>query len=683
MDYDDDDNDDDSDRWSLSDSHSITTDSDWGNYRTRSESRSRSRSHSRRSTKRLKRRRRERYDSSDISDGGPGTSVESDGAASDSDIPLALRSDRRPLPRASGSSNPLARLDGPMTKMTAEIDSYLDKTMLRLEKTKQGMKKMEKVFKRFQTEMRELEKEMAIYRSQLTTSIHPPPQDTYSAGQSIVQHPRSRTNSTQSEVAAISESIRKEPIPPPPSLRPVPSTLRLKTEGLGYSVPSHGQGGLNSGVVMLKMSATPSRAVQLAFSGPRSAGYRRVMDKSSYQLPIASQPTMSVLALGKRSRHAGIFGRRRPGFMHLNPFSYQTPFEGIAASSSLDGTIQFWDINKQQLLLSVALKDNRAIPFAEALTWVREDAIAVVSHLKDGVDWPDPGAILTEDPGPLSPPESQTMVLTIYFGQDGKLKHRLLTFLDKPHIHWDFEAPDANGMNELRPAGLHQLHRLHSNSVNSLSYCHQSKILYSGGRDKRYIAFDMMHEKVVRQLMLGPIAHIVENPVDPRINLVTLMGTKDQYILMDERTPDSPVLTVGYPSDKTVSRLSAPTWHSEGGLVCAGAVNKGLINLWDVRWSGIGSDFSRRPGAGVVTGDVQFDNVVVGATKHPVFHSTLPAGYRRFGGKTMGGPSQILDVGGEIVMQACFHPNKNVLMVLNRDCSLTFMDYKIRSDLIQ
>jgi hypothetical protein len=152
----------------------------------------------------------------------------------------------------------------------------------------------------------------------------------------------------------------------------------------------------------------------------------------------------------------------------------------------------------------------------------------------------------------------------------------------------------------------------------------------------------------------------------------SLVTTTKQYLLMDERV-NKAVLTLGLDLDKRSSKLSVPSWHPEGGLLCTGSAEEGAINIWDVRWSWIRHDNNRRPGSGVVTGDVDFDSVVIPgqqAPVHPIYRKpTWPLAYRNMAG----GPSQVVNVGGKRVVQACFHPTKNVMMVLNADCHLSFM----------
>lgn len=75
-------------------------------------------------------------------------------------------------------------------------------------------------------------------------------------------------------------------------------------------------------------------------------------------------------------------------------------------------------------------------------------------------------------------------------------------------------------MTGYEPQGLVELHQAHSNAITSAVYSHTSKLLYTGGNDAKYVSFSLEHQKIVREVKLGQICHILQNPVDPRINLV-------------------------------------------------------------------------------------------------------------------------------------------------------------------
>ncbi|KAF9977882.1 hypothetical protein BGZ65_007218, partial [Modicella reniformis] len=91
---------------------------------------------------------------------------------------------------------------------------------------------------------------------------------------------------------------------------------------------------------------------------------------------------------------------------------------------------------------------------------------------------------------------------------------------DKRLFHWKFGPPDGQNRNGYEPQGLLELHQMHSNAITTTMYSHTSKILYTGGQDGRYVSYDLEHQQLIREQRLEAVLHIVQNPLDPRINVV-------------------------------------------------------------------------------------------------------------------------------------------------------------------
>lgn len=135
---------------------------------------------------------------------------------------------------------------------------------------------------------------------------------------------------------------------------------------------------------------------------------------------------------------------------------------------------------------------------------------------------------------------------------------------------------------------------------------------------------------------------------------------------MDERVASKPILRFGYPSEKNQSIMSIPSWHQDGALFTSGTLEDGIVNIWDIRWNALPLDPSRRPGGGLVYGNGPFVPGV--SAKHPI-HNRLPRGLT----VQQGSPTQILTkMGGGPVFQALFHPTRNKMIFVNKDCSLSF-----------
>jgi hypothetical protein len=183
------------------------------------------------------------------------------------------------------------------------------------EKLMAQVRKLETIKKKIDREMKELGKELRVQRMQMSGSGSP------QIGQSEV-------------VAAGGPGYFQDlsrpfgPVPVPPSLKPVAS---------GSGSGSGGQGSSSSGLVTVRIPPNVDQGAGHAFPHPRASGFRRVFEKSTYTLPVSTQANLTVLSLGTKKVFESFFGGRRPGYVQINPFSHQTQFEGIAASSSMDG----------------------------------------------------------------------------------------------------------------------------------------------------------------------------------------------------------------------------------------------------------------------------------------------------------------------------------------------------------
>ncbi|KAF9966264.1 hypothetical protein BGZ70_002849 [Mortierella alpina] len=605
-------------------------------------------------------RKRARYYSvssdSDASDGE--SSLESDESGLISDAPLAHHR-VRPSSRATANSDPAERLNGPVKLMQVEMDQLTDKFATRMHKLGLTFRKMKTLSKRIKYEMRELNKELSHQKQQAG-----PQDDTALAS---VSTPKIYSGQAATSVSSTNGTPRAlEPIPPPPSLIPVSSSGKMKAgEPVSYD-----------------------RVAKRAFPHPRASGYMRVFEQSQYTLPIANQPVMAVLSITSRTVHEKTFAGRSSRPMVLNPFSHQTEFEGIAAASALDGYIHFWDINTQKHLLAVPPKENRVIPYAETISWVAQDTIVGRLTIYFRKDRTLAYKVVTITSMPHTKPIS---TVTAAMREDSSMSY-ITGGVDKRLFHWKFLAPSGDTNSTYVPEKLEQLHQSHTAPITGAHYSHHSKTLYTCGLDSRYVNYDIEAQRIIGNYEpdLGKLIHITQNPVDPRINALTSLSRNQQYSLMDERTPGRPVLKFGFIAVNPISKLANPSWHPDGGLFCTGTNVEGETMLWDVRWNGIRMETHRRPGAGVVTGNVKFNNTTGTAAasaaagagaggSHPIFKSHHHSEKRPRAGPP-GGPSQILNVGGARVINTLFHPTRNVMISQNSDMSLTFMDFAMRSD---
>ncbi|KAF9436536.1 hypothetical protein BGZ76_003657 [Entomortierella beljakovae] len=645
---------------------------------------------------RAKKKRRYSYVISD--------SDERDVNISDSDEPLAKRSRSSVGSRSDSimANDPSDRFSHPM-EMVTRMNSLMDKCYVQMGKLKSTFKKMETLNKRFNIEMWEMRKDfsnqgaLSGYGSQMTQG--PLAIDYPSTSRQHSSTSRSRQNSGYGESFGTSNgafSNAVEQIRPPSSLQSANSRQRVKSEDFI-------EGTMSSGMVTIRGLPNAPREIGSNSLNRQVSGYRRVFESANFDIPIANQPTMSIFSIGNKRIIEKASVGRAPRPMMINPFSRNTRFDGIAATCSTDGIIQFWDINTQEKVLSIPYENSFVIPYAESVVWVSEDTVVAASHLKKGVTWMQAKAAGTPSESSMPPPQFQTNLITLYFNQENRIAYRVVTIESMPHTksintvvavmrddysmsyvtggidrtlyHWKFRPPVTDTITTYDPEGLDQIHKLHTNTVTSLEYSHISKNLYSGGRDGRYVCYNLEHEKVYSEVKLGTISHINRNPADPRINLVTLQTHSDQFLLMDERIPGRHVLKLGFKTESTITKQSYPSWHPDGGLICAGTIENGVVNVWDIRWSNIKSPLSRRPGSGVVTGDVQFDRVITGnstPSRHPIFRKrpNIDGDFQ----EAHGGPSQILGYGGSSkVIHVAFHPTKNTMITQFANNNLGFM----------
>ncbi|KAG0209069.1 hypothetical protein BGX33_005855 [Mortierella sp. NVP41] len=730
-----------------------------------------------------RRKRRRRYSSSEDD-----SSFLDDSEYSDDDVTeVDANGDRTRVDTTNFT--PAERVNGPMLDMMSELKRLTDRYSEREEKQRRTHKRIRRITKQLSSEVRGLRKEIAgrpagdqawdsRSAAQPTQSMPPPrqskpstprstprstPQHTPPPGQNArpghraqqegelvsLEYADQRPGTSRSRAstwsgAALGAPGGQEPLRPPPSLIPASAGVAVKTEddrddtlslnrrhrrrmtGDGQMADPAAPSSSSSGGPPLPSSPPPPTGPNYATDPARSVGPRRVFDRATYDLPIGNQQLMSVISLGGASEGERVGSGRNPRPMVLNPFSRGTAFEDIAVVNSLDGMIMFWDIRAQRKVAEIAPKLSRVIPYAETLTWVSEDTLVAVSHLKYGLSWSDPKPVtdatattadgLAPDPDRFSRPETQTNLITVFWNRDGSLKYKVFTIHGHPHdkpilnvcavmgehdqsmgyvtggndkhlIHWRFTRLEDGGF---IGGGMVDVHKLHTNAIMCTMYSHTSKRFYSGGLDGRYIVYDMEHMQVIHNEKPGKFVHLLQNPADPRIHAAVKVEPQHQLFLMDERVPGQKVLTLDNHGTNAVSKSTHPSWHTEGGLLCSGTDVDGMINIWDVRWAGMRHTENERPGYGVVTADLSANGIQSARAsvddpayldlQHPIFwpgNRPSRTHHSRSSSSRKGGPSQVLDVGGKKVGQALFHPTRNVMMVQSFDSTLTFIDYNM------
>ncbi|GJJ71882.1 hypothetical protein EMPS_04239 [Entomortierella parvispora] len=404
----------------------------------------------------------------------------------------------------------------------------------------------------------------------------------------------------------------------------------------------------------VKLSSVDNRPRNLS----PAKGYRRVFEVSGPSCPVSSQSEMSALIIGGNTVFNSAFGTSRPRMMVLNPFSHGTVFDGIAAVAAMDGSVQFWDIGAQKLLNSQLPANHRVIPYPETIASRLEKIVLLLD-----------GELKVRSVGIVSTPHASAIHAVAAARMDDKIASFVTGGKDKGLFHWKFTVgEDEDGQANYSPQGLSELHREHKGQIVSLMYSHRNKILYSGGKDGHYISCDLTTgQALVKSRYMpakGEILHIVENPTDPNINLVVQTEDAGQYILCDHRLKNQVVQTMSYPLPDRISKLNIPSWHTDGGLICTGTKDLGgILNIWDVRWSSIAR--GTRP-----TGYREAQEPYLLNPYNKFLNSTV----KRYPGL----PTQSVSLGGSKLVQALFHPTRDVMITLNSDSSLAFWDCTLK-----
>ncbi|KAG0046890.1 hypothetical protein BGZ83_007965 [Gryganskiella cystojenkinii] len=668
-------------------------------------SRKKSRSRSRPERRPSKRRRnRAPSSSSDMH-----SSEESENSALESDVPLSKLKEKTnaATEKATSQSDPATRLQGPIKEMMTEMDRLTSKCVTRMTKLERTFKKLYRTQSLLKNEIRELNKEVGSSASRmnnttLATMLSP------SSGQNTTPSATRRAPPAASSPLSIGGGLSTFDPSRVPTYTPTPVQPVL-VNAPPVHVPSPAQPATvpvyrpNDRAAPAPVTTPPSTEIVQVIEAPKrtislTEGYKRVFEAVGPSVPLSSQQAMTALVTGGHNVFAGAFGRR-PRAMVLNPFSHQTAFDGIAAASDMDGYIHFWDINTQRLLVKYKPSYHRVIPYPEAITWVGENALIAISHLKKEKTWPAPPDATEPqlEPTLMSLPESQTTLITLSWDSQGELQATCVAITsaahtrtinavtaarlsdnvtsyitggkDKSLVIWRLNVnEDLDPAHAYSAIGLIELHQHHIAPISSIMYSHQTKTLFSGGAGGQYLSYDIDTNSVLKNFKFQnrktDVFHILECPTDPNINLVVTSQNSEQYQLMDHRLPNPVVQVLSYPTTQNISKLAVPSWHPDGGLVLTGTKEgEGMLNIWDVRWNKITNGI--RPGGYHTTTAAHLQNR---------YNSHLENTQKRYSGL----PTQSLSLGGQRLVQALFHPTQSVMMTLNSDCSFAFWDYTLQ-----
>jgi hypothetical protein len=130
-------------------------------------------------------------------------------------------------------------------------------------------------------------------------------------------------------------------------------------------------------------------------------------------------------------------------------------------------------------------------------------------------------------------------------------------------------------------------HIQHTSAIQGLYYNPTSNVLYSGGADCRFIAWDMEARfTLYNDRFEDRINGIYPIPMQPNLLLINLASKSLQNRIYDCRVKDPNVLSFGIETSDNFGRYTSPFIHPHGYLVACGEAkdtSRPRLNLWDLR----------------------------------------------------------------------------------------------------
>ncbi|KAF9173196.1 hypothetical protein BGX20_003844 [Mortierella sp. AD010] len=326
--------------------------------------------------------------------------------------------------------------------------------------------------------------------------------------------------------------------------------------------------------------------------------------------------------------------------------------EEIMVTSAMDGSVHFWDLEKQNIVTNIPQSQLHQ-PWSEDICWVNQNVLATACAHQTGtpihhqltlvhaekfkaskstlgrgassVRWTLKQLIPTPHD---SSKGSITCISALWRNNHG---FSLATAgMDKQIFHWQFDA--SNVEQEYYPKRQVLVHNRHTAMIQAMCYASESTAMYTGGSDCKVICWDMTRSTILFENKgQDRINTIDQNPLDPRLFLVSRASLNNQLSLYDSRGGfNTPVLQFGVDGTERLTKQIKPSWHPGGGLVSCGMQSGSKINIWDIRW--------------------------VDVTR---------------------GTGQSLNPHGKHVLKAAFHPTRSLMSSMSTDCSLAFTNFHL------
>ncbi|KAJ3325552.1 hypothetical protein HDV06_003322 [Boothiomyces sp. JEL0866] len=283
-------------------------------------------------------------------------------------------------------------------------------------------------------------------------------------------------------------------------------------------------------------------------------------------------------------------------------------FPDLAFASPNDGTIQVYDLKARSTIHTIPaseLKNSRS----ETMEWITDDVLVVASNYEKLIE------LTLEDKGGSSSYELHQLALIHNceiqtLGKNKVFTNKILRVTQYPHtknittigkmpvtdnIKWLTGGNDKLITLWTHTGGSGQalrtqrVHFEHTNAVTSIYYQDFTDILFSGGKDKRLIGYNLERDRVVTGNGKNDhqIREIIPIPGQKHLLLVSfidkncslkLYDTRLQIYVSQWQLPDPPA------EAKAPSVYQKPSIHKNGNLVAIGDCMSD-IHLWDLRYA--------------------------------------------------------------------------------------------------